>query len=197
MKKVGRVVCLVLIIGATASLGMMFACSGGDNATTDDDNNTTDDDTSDDDSGQDVWMDPFSGLMWQNASNCCSNWDDSRTYCADLNWGGYSDWRMPTIGELRSLIRGCDPTETGGSCGVTDSCLDIYCWDDQCSGCSEFGGPGPGGAYWPPELSGEDFYVWSSSIIVELEGERWFVDFNEGSVGNLLPEDDEGVRCVR
>jgi hypothetical protein len=209
-----------LLLGMAVGLGTLFACgddddddddndAGDDDAADDDaadddagddddtaDDDSGDDDTGDDDTGGDTWTDTSSGLMWQNASDCCYAWDAAKTYCQDLTWGGYSDWRLPSISELRSLIRGCDATETGGSCGVTDSCLDSSCWNQPCSGCAYLDGSGPSGIYWPPELSGEVSWYWSSSAVADGDNLAWFVNFFYGYVSYNIGNDYH-ARCVR
>jgi hypothetical protein len=113
--------------------------------------------------------------------------------------GGYGGWRLRDIDDLRSLIRGCAATDAGGACGVTDNCGASGCWNDSCRGCPDGRGPGPAGAYWPPELSGSDASCcWSSSAVADLGGDAWGVDFAGGDVesyaaGGALG----GVRCVR
>ncbi|NPA66248.1 MAG: DUF1566 domain-containing protein, partial [Epsilonproteobacteria bacterium] len=32
------------------------------------------------------------------------SWDDAKTYCANLTLGGYSDWRLPNIVEVESIV---------------------------------------------------------------------------------------------
>jgi hypothetical protein len=126
-------------------------------------------------------------------------------YCNALDLGGYGpgSWHLPTIGELRSLIRGCPATETGGPCGVTDTCLDAVCWDDSCTGCSYFGGPGADGAYWPPELRGTSgttaFLLYSSSACADRPHTAWVVVFDDSGLGDSYTEDGGrgDVRCVR
>jgi hypothetical protein len=108
---------------------------------------------------------------------------------------------LPNIDELRSLVRGCADTETGGACGVTDGCLDYTsCWSNSCADCSG-GGPGSGGFYWPAELSGNDNspYYWSSSAVTNSLGEdwAWSIYFNAGSVDNASVTFSYSVRCVR
>jgi len=147
-----------------------------------------------------VWKDPQSGLTWQvSPTGGRMKWSASKAHCASLSLGGHSDWRLPTINELRSLIRGCQATQKGGSCGVTDSCLNISCWKDPCKGCSDKGGPGQGGAYWPPELSGILYWwYWSSSPIADYASAAWIVGFRGGLVKNYDFADDKlAVRCVR
>lgn len=41
------------------------------------------------------------GLVW-SLSNCCSDWNTANQHAADLNEGGYSDWRLPSRAELET-----------------------------------------------------------------------------------------------
>lgn len=46
-------------------------------------------------------------LMWQDddaASSNLKNWHDAFIYAKNLRLGGYSDWRLPTIEELKSTV---------------------------------------------------------------------------------------------
>ncbi len=149
-----------------------------------------------------VWTDPATGLMWQNGATVGATGytlADAQTYCAGLSLGGYSDWRLPTLSELRSLLRGCPATATGGSCDATDSCLDSICANSPCKGCDHyFGGPGPGGAYWPPEITGALKWYWSSSPAA-WAGSLWVVNFAYGEIHASAggPSSLDGARCVR
>ena len=44
------------------------------------------------------------GLQWSNKAPNIMNWNDAKQYCANLNEGGHSDWRLPNIDELKTLI---------------------------------------------------------------------------------------------
>jgi len=48
--------------------------------------------------------DTSTGLMWQKASSSNKTWEEALVYCEGLNLGGHTDWRLPTIKELRSLV---------------------------------------------------------------------------------------------
>jgi hypothetical protein len=50
--------------------------------------------------------DNLTGLMWTKNANLAGtkNWSDALTYCNSLDHGGYTDWRLPNIRELHSLI---------------------------------------------------------------------------------------------
>ena len=55
-----------------------------------------------------VVVDPTTGLMWEAAGSLeIMEWADAQAYCDSLNresFGGFSDWRLPVIRELSSLI---------------------------------------------------------------------------------------------
>jgi len=58
------------------------------------------------DNGDDSITDPSTGLMWQKvASPDAKTWEEALSYCKNLNLGGYSDWRLPDITELISLVQ--------------------------------------------------------------------------------------------
>jgi len=180
-----------------------------DDDATDDDNNAVDDDdddndlADDDDSEADVWADPSSGLMWQNGREVGQvgrPWRLANRYCRYLTWGGYSDWRLPTIDELRSLIRGCGATAPGGACGVTDACRADDCWNESCVGCDFLEGPGVDGVYWPAGVTGyyswyTNYPYWSSSLVVGYSDVAWQVFFEDAGIYSSAGY--VAMRCVR
>ena len=52
-----------------------------------------------------VVLDNNTGLMWQQTiSTEAYTWEDAGSYCSNLTYGGYSDWRLPTPFELLSIV---------------------------------------------------------------------------------------------
>ena len=172
----------------------------------------------DDDSGSDedptpeppvgTWIDYDTGLMWQKeiVDNCYGlyyTWDLAVGYCDSLELAGFSDWRLPTISELRSLVRGCEVTMTGGACGVMDECADYDCRDDACSGCN-LKNDTENKYYWPNDLKGESFtdnVYWSITEEINNASFVWTLGF---IIANIESEEKENTlgyalttRCVR
>lgn len=54
--------------------------------------------------GNGTITDTVTGLMWQQVDGGEMTFDKSVIYASDLVLGGYSDWRMPSILELNSLL---------------------------------------------------------------------------------------------
>ncbi len=55
--------------------------------------------------GDGTITDSGTGLMWQRSDNNRKyEWEDACNYCDDLILGGYGDWKMPDIYQLRTLI---------------------------------------------------------------------------------------------
>ncbi len=53
-----------------------------------------------------VYTDTVSGLMWSRNGNIADEkmtWDDAMRWVEKLNYGGYSDWRLPTKDELEAF----------------------------------------------------------------------------------------------
>lgn len=113
-------------------------------------------------------------------------------------------WRLPTIGELRSLIYGCPSTawnpvtQVGGACGVTDDCLNYWGCATDCGGCTYREGPGEEGYYLHPlfALSGHGWF-WSSSASELYIDRGWSVAFYSALLNNNYIFTSFGVRCVR
>ena len=64
----------------------------------------------------DVVIDQLTGLMWAknaNLSGTKMNWQDALDYVAELDAGGYTDWRLPNVNELESLIN-CGESNPSG-----------------------------------------------------------------------------------
>ncbi len=55
--------------------------------------------------------DTSTGLMWLRDASVCGSldWTNAISYCSGLTTNGFSDWRLPTLGELSSIFY------TGGS----------------------------------------------------------------------------------
>jgi len=154
-----------------------------------------------------TWTDPSTGLVWQNPPfDGTKKWEDAKTYCTNNEAGlPGTGWHLPNISELRSLIRGCPNTETGGACGVTDVCSkcgvgqSCLSWDpchDDCSNCSSGDGPASG-CYWPGEMEGVCSWYWSSSPVEGNEFYAFHLYFGNGGVGLGYVNYDGHVRCVR
>ena len=50
------------------------------------------------------WADPSTGLMWAGKDNGSDvNWKKAVKYCRDLGLSEYSDWRLASIDELKTI----------------------------------------------------------------------------------------------
>lgn len=113
--------------------------------------------------------DSASGLTWSAyAKNM--RWDEAVEYCKDLSEGGFSDWHLPTIAELRTLIQNCPSTITGGSCGVTDNCLNDNCWSEAaCHDNTCYSSDNKLNKF------GDTNYFWSSSTKSDDTDDAWII----------------------
>ena len=116
-------------------------------------------------------LDTETGLRWQQAvDGTRRSQADSRTYCGDLSTGGgtFSDWRLPSVLELASLV---DESVVDGSGPTIDS--------------SAF------------PLTERDRF-WSSSPVAGSPLLGWRVFFGVGNASfNVLATDLNLARCVR
>ena len=57
------------------------------------------------DNGNGTICDNLTGLMWEQASSGTAlTWANALAYANGLSLGGHSDWRLPNVNELESLI---------------------------------------------------------------------------------------------
>ena len=187
---------------------------------TDNDSDTTDStddaDTSDSqpdadaDSGeQDEPCTTIDGKVWWSPKTADTmDWLSALNYCEkelnDSNKCGYSDWKLPTIDELKTLLK----WRRDSQCKVsdTDNCLSFTdCW--TCSSCCHDCTLGGGGEcnyssyYYDGRYSelGDSGSLWSSSVPTEYTHSAWTVNFNAAQVYNKSKsnETEVYVRCVR
>ena len=139
-----------------------------------------------------TYTDLITGLMWSPISFDSMDWYYAMDYCDNLSLFGYNDWHLPTISELRTLIRNCSNTETGGECGVTDTCLSFEeCFNDACGGCYE--------ADYLGKYSklDENRPLWSSSTQSDDADFAWYVYFRYPLIDRDYKSGNIPVRCVR
>jgi len=93
-----------------------------------------------------VVSDQSTSLMWQiEPFHQPLDYVRAGDRCTELELMGFDDWRLPTIRELRTIVRGCSSSRYPGSCRSF-----------ECSGCPANGDKcyiddsfdGPCGKYW-------------------------------------------------
>ena len=136
--------------------------------------------------------DSSSGHIWSKKfSNVTLSSADSN--CQGLKEGGLNGWRLPTIGELRTLIQNCSSTQTSStSCLVSDDCLANT---DECTaGCSSCASDSSG----KYSKLGDTGMLWSSS---NLEGNFyyvWTINFHSANFSYASNVSDKyAARCIK
>ena len=142
--------------------------------------------------------DSSTGLMWSEKAYYNMSWEMAVDYCDELYKGGFSNWRVPDIDELRTLVKNCPENETGGECPISEAggvLSQLYV--TECMGC------GYGGF----SKLGDSDILWSSSNVDEDSDYAWYISFSsaEISVAYKYEENCEElyntcvvtVRCVR
>ena len=76
----------------------------------------------------DVVTDSETGLMWMQAAGTERDWQTALAYCQDLNHHGHSDWRLPDLNELESLV---DYTRYTSAIDPVFSCRSSIYWSSS------------------------------------------------------------------
>ncbi|MDP6674199.1 MAG: DUF1566 domain-containing protein [Gammaproteobacteria bacterium] len=164
-----------------------------------------------------VWCDAETDLCWQNPQRAGLDPEDvgltageAQPYCESLVLGGYADWRVPNIDELRTLIAGHEPTQPNGDCRVSVGAGTFDGLNRSCHGGTLLEGPTANGCYWKSALTGrcdrsdvaavagKRLETWASDRPSD-DPEHWtaYVTFDTGAVGFNHNCSYADVRCVR
>ena len=138
----------------------------------------------------DCWYDPTSGLAWADPPSTTArlDWQQAVDHCANLRAAGHDDWQLPSINQLRSLIRGCPDNQPGGSCQTV---LDA----PSCAGCPSSARPSHG-CFWPQPLLGACDSYWTRTVASSF-GYKWYVEFLSASIDVMSDNFTHLVRCTR
>ena len=130
-------------------------------------------------SGQPTVIDNRTGLEWQGCSagqsgaDCTTgsagfySWQAALDYCEGLSWSGDTDWRLPSVSELQSIV---DNRKT------TSPFIDEIAF---------------------PATPGGIFSSSSSCAYADWSNFAWYVLFGYGHVDGYDKNGDNRVRCVR
>lgn len=121
----------------------------------------------------DIVMDQGTGLMWENDANVSDRgkvrtWTEALDYCENLTLGGYTDWRLPNINELRSIV------DYSRTFPAIHPIFSIYFEEDI-----------------------NNSVYWSSTSYSELPGHAYIIVFDVGNVYFGAKSGQQFVRCVR
>lgn len=154
--------------------------------------------------GEVICVDRVYDLEWQkNIQKTHKKWSEAVSYCENLDYDSKTDWRLPNINELRTLIIDCPDSEFGGKCEVYDPKQLLT--NNDCMSCFDENNPIPTKSYSAigNEVGTGNEYgkMWSIS---EAEGFdnlfAWTVSYGFAMVGSEKKDDTEIVvftRCVR
>jgi len=123
------------------------------------------------DDEKEVVVDSSTDLMWEDGSYTGEySWIGAINFCEELSHGGYDDWRLPNINELRSIF---DPSK---------KVKDFWGYRKMYAGFSSYMRPNA---------------IWSSTSEHYKTIGSYYIDFYNGVVSRTGKGVNQGVRCVR
>ena len=70
------------------------------------------------DNGDNTVSDSATGLMWQQDDTTSTDWEDAISQCEAATTAGHSDWRLPNIKELQSILDYSRSPDTHNSAAI-------------------------------------------------------------------------------
>ena len=130
----------------------------------------------------------YGGRIWQRCDDgSMYKWDEANNYCQNLILGGYSNWRLPTKDELKSLVI-CD---NGTPTPLADNPTSPY-----------YCGQGNTIPYTKPTIDSQfscrQSFYWTSTVYGV--NQSWYLSFGNGGThwgDNTTSGYNYYVRCVR
>lgn len=165
------------IFRAAITAGLALASNGCGGDVTGGSGGSTTIDTSPCGAG-DPFCHSFGGKLWTDEKGDMT-FADAQAYCASLHG------ELPGISALRSLIKDCPATETGGACTVTDQCASQACLNDACGGC------GDGGL----NVFSNENPFWSATANSDLPGERFVAVYRYSLVHSRVETGSASAYC--
>ena len=129
-------------------------------------------------------------LFWSDRSSSEMNWNSAKQYCEDLSEGGFTDWRLPNIDELRTLVIDNPGTETGGACLISRK-KNKLARDNMTRACN---GRRDGNNH---TRLGDKGWFFSSSTTSDDPIYVWLLNFQNGKIDYHFKSHKYSVRCVR
>lgn len=85
--------------------------------------------------GQPVVLDNKTFLEWQQAAPSTTyTWENAKTYCSDLIYAGYDDWRLPTPQELLTIVdnsKNAPAVDTTYFTGMSSNSSSVNYWSSK------------------------------------------------------------------
>ena len=126
-------------------------------------------------------------LAW--SSKMSDSWQQKK--CGDLSEGGLSDWKSPSVDQLRTLIQNCPNTEPDGECKLVCNDL-ITCNLENCESCED----SDTGKY---SRFGDKEEFWSGTFFTV--NCIWTVNFSNAAIDSVCgiehADDIKSLRCTR
>lgn len=134
----------------------------------------------------------YTGLIWSDKSVGTMTIDDATAYCENLEEDGFTDWVLPTIDELKTIVQHCHTIMPGGECQLSEFCTSTSpCAVSNNCFCTD--NPTPEEGYY--SVLGDSERLWSKTKT--SSGKTWSMMFNVSKAGPSISTADARVRCVR
>jgi hypothetical protein len=125
----------------------------------------------------------FNDLMWETESQKM-DWNSALNYAKKLQLGGYDDWRLPTVEELKEAVKSCGGIPVYLNNKDRFSLYEKNRVNIQYQNC-----------YKDKGFKGR--WYRSSTSLSDGTKDAWDVNFNDGDVNYHSKKNSSYFRCVR
>ena len=150
-----------------------------------------------DESGYTPCEDPETGIVWSQEiiypESYITDYLEIAQICRESTQGGISQWRIPTIDELRTILDSEVLKLNGGTCVLPDAC------DQSNSNCYDIGSCNTGTAF--ESIFHDVTFLISGTLVCGDAENSWKVNLKDGRIephsSEAYLEADPSVRCVK